>query len=337
MDYYSKLIISNDFNKLIVELQNSHINFNKDEISLPISFNVSDYDGNGNIKVLENENAINLVPELGYEYIRDGNRLISGYDESLISIPALEGIAFMFAHSLVILNAEKYIPIVKLSLNFYTRSRALISNSTLIKYAEDASVDSKKDYVRDKSDLLINFAHHDSIILIDGPLIGGQVSDSNIDLNRKLLKKGIIPVYIVKNSNSSLIVDNLYNGQYNSDFEFAFKTLKKGQRTSLYHYQDMYSKDKNKIFTYIKPYSNVSPIRLELHETTYKLYESELNNIFDSIYYLFLAQGNSSNPQPRIVAIAEAYAREVLRAIDVNDIIFKSGLIPTMNYTRFGW
>ncbi len=337
MDYYSKLIVSEDFNKLITELQSSHINFNTDEITTPSSFKTSDYNGNGNIKVLENENVINLNAELGYEYIQNNNHIISGYDESLISIPALEGNGYMFAHSLVILNPEKYIPIVKLSLNFYTKSRTLVTNSTLIKYAKDPSVKSKIDYVQDKSELLKNYTPPNSIIFIDGPLIGGQLSQLNINLNGDLLNKNIIPIFIVKNSDSSLIIDNLYKGQYNSDFEFAFKTLKKGQRTNLYMYQDAYSKNKNKIFTYIKPYDNVSPIRFELHEETYKFYKNQLNNIFNCIYYLLLSQGNSKNPQPKIVAIAEAYAREVLKTININDIIFKSGLVPTMNYTRFGW
>ena len=43
MDYYSKLIISEDFDKLIEELQHSNINFSKDESKSPISLNVSDY------------------------------------------------------------------------------------------------------------------------------------------------------------------------------------------------------------------------------------------------------------------------------------------------------
>ena len=47
MDYYSKLIISEDFNKLIEELQKSNINFSKDEITAPISINTPDYTGSG--------------------------------------------------------------------------------------------------------------------------------------------------------------------------------------------------------------------------------------------------------------------------------------------------
>ncbi len=337
MDYYSKLIISEDFNKLIEELQKSNINFSKDEITAPISINTPDYNGNGKIKVLEDKNIINLNPELGYEYIKNTNHIVSGYDESLISIPALEGNGYMFAHSLVTLKSEKYIPIVKLSLNFYTKSRTLVNNSNLIKYADDLSIQSKIDYVLDKIKLLEEYTIQNSIILIDGPLIGGQISEYNIKLNLNLLKKGVIPIFIVKNSDSSLIVDNLYEGQYNSDFEFAFKILKKGQRTSLYMYQDINSRNKNKIFTYIKPYEHVSPIRFEIHEETYKFYKNQLDNIFNCIYYLLLSQGNVNNPQPKIVAIAEEYAREVLKTINIDDIIFKSGLVPTMNYTRFGW
>ena len=337
MDYYSKLIISEDFDKLIEELQHSNINFSKDESKSPISLNVSDYYGNGVIKVLEKENVINLNPELGYKYIQTAKRIISAYDESLINIPALEGDGYMFAHSLVILNSEKYIPIVKLSLNFYTKSRILVDNSTMIKYADDSSIQSKIDYIQDRIELLINYTPSNSIILIDGPLIGGQISEDNIKLNLNLLKNGVIPIFVVKNSYSSLIVDNLYKGQYNSDFEFAFKTLKKGQRTSLYMYQDTNSKNKNKIFTYIKPYEQVSPIRFELHEETYKFYKNQLDNIFNCIDYFLLSQGDVNNPQPKIVAIAEAYAREVLKTINIDDIIFKSGLVPTMNYTRFGW
>lgn len=336
-DYYSQLILSEDFNNLIAELQNLNVNFDSKGITFPSRIESSDYQGTGKIKVIEDISAIDLNPMLGYEYIKNSNYIISGYDESLISIPALEGTGYIFAHALVILNSERYIPILKLSFNFYTKSKILIEKSNLIKYTENQSIQYKIDYMMTRNELIIKYNPSNSIILIDGPLLGGQESIHNIVLNSELLKKKVIPVFIVKNSYSSLLVDNLYEGKYNSDFEFAFKILKKGQRTGLYYYQDAYNSNNAKIFTYLKPYDNVSPIRLEVHEDTYKSYKDQLNKIFNIIYYLLISQGDVKNPQPKIVAIAEDYAREVLKAVNMDNIIFKSGLIPTINYTRFGW
>lgn len=54
------------------------------------------------------------------------------------------------------------------------------------------------------------------------------------------------------------------------------------------------------------------------------------------IYYLLLAQGNPKNPQIRPIAIAEAYARATLKLIDLNQLLRRFGLVPTINQERFG-
>ena len=55
------------------------------------------------------------------------------------------------------------------------------------------------------------------------------------------------------------------------------------------------------------------------------------------IYYLLLVQGYLQNPQIRPIAVAEKYARAILKMTDIDKLVRDSGLIPTMNQERFGW
>jgi hypothetical protein len=52
---------------------------------------------------------------------------------------------------------------------------------------------------------------------------------------------------------------------------------------------------------------------------------------------LLLVQGDFKNPQIRSISIAEKYARATLKLMNVNQIMKKSGIVPTMNQERFGW
>ena len=55
------------------------------------------------------------------------------------------------------------------------------------------------------------------------------------------------------------------------------------------------------------------------------------------IYYQILVQGNDNDPQVRLIAIAEKYARSTLKLVNIDKILKKVGIIPTANQKRFGW
>jgi len=54
----------------------------------------------------------------------------------------------------------------------------------------------------------------------------------------------------------------------------------------------------------------------------------------DLILYMLICQGNPKNAQIRPVAVAEMYAREIVRMINVKEIMRKSGVTSTMNEER---
>jgi hypothetical protein len=228
-------------------------------------------------------------------------------------------------------------PISYLSFYFYTRSKEITKNSSYIKYSLDHSADSNKDYAIDRSKFLYDYCIENSILFIDGPLIGGQMTSYTIESIERLQERSIIPLFIVKNSDSNLITDNILElrSKYNSDMHWSYRQLKVGQRTNLVMYVDEYNPKNAKIFCYMKAF-NLSPQRIEFHINTFKDYENQMNDFMDMIYYLFLVHGDKKNPQIRPIVIAEKYARCVLRMADTYSLIKASGLIPTMNQERFG-
>ena len=74
-----------------------------------------------------------------------------------------------------------------------------------------------------------------------------------------------------------------------------------------------------------------------MHDSVYARLHTELKEIMSAIYYLLLAQGDIRNPQPRPIAISEKYAKAALNVIDFESVIQRTGIKPTMNFTRFGW
>jgi len=333
---YGQLIIHPDFFNVIEDLKKARINI-KEEPFQPVPYEDMEAFAEGASNFEEEAIPKDLDPNFGYQKITSFERPLCAYDESMISVPALEGTGYFFSHALVVLSKNSYIPIVNLTFNFFTRSKKLANGKNKITYCEDISVKSKEEYIKQKTNLLEKYVPDDCILLLDGPLITGQISSRNIGLNSNLLLRDIIPIFLVKNSNSSIVVDSIneLKDKYNSDFEWAFKTLKTGQRGPLVYYEDKYNKNNAKYFTYIKVFNRYI-LRVEFHKETFRKYKNEINAVFDIIYYELLSQG-STNPQPKIVAVAETYARETLNMINVKNILFEIGVTPTMNYTRFGW
>lgn len=262
--------------------------------------------------------------------------VLSGYDESKLNYKSLEGEAFFTAHSMVILNEAEYIPVTYLSFYFYTRSEELAGvNPTFVESADPISA-SNYHYVEDRNRLIIGHVVPNSILFIDGPLIGGNISAYSISMVRELEKIGVIPIFFVKNSDSDMVINNIpeYRRRYNSDLHWSYQFLDKGQRTNFFSYMDQRNNNNAKVFCYIRPFSR-SPQRVEMHLETYQRNKKHLDDLMDLSYYLMLVHGNLRNPQIRPIAVAEQYAREMLRLTDSYNLIKHSGLIPTMNQLRF--
>jgi hypothetical protein len=141
----------------------------------------------------------------------------------------------------------------------------------------------------------------------------------------------------VKNSNSNLVTDNIraLTGKYNSDLHWAYHYLNPCQRTSFFTYRDKNNPDNAKVFCYIKIF-DVSPQRVEFHVDTFRRYEHRIPELMELISYLIVVQGTTVNPQVRPIAIAEAYARETLKLVDIHRLMREAGIVPTMNEARFG-
>ena len=334
----NKLILHSSFNDTIEDLHKVNIRLPENQSQVQLDFQSLIFPPSGQLVTpMEEISAIDLDPINGAKKAHD-DRTLAAYDESINKYSSLEGTAFLMSHSLVVMGQIDFIPLNLLTFYFYTRSEEITSKSRYIKYSIDPEMDSKKDYINDKIELLTNNSPSGSILLIDGPLIGGDVYTIMIHAVNKFLSKDILPVFFVKNSSSNLVTDNIPElyGKYNSDMHWAYKHLKKGQRTNFFKYEDQHNPENAKIFCYLKAF-NLSPQRVEFHIKTFLEYQDEMNAIMDLVYYLLLVQGDLKNPQARPIAIAEKYARETLQLIDINKLTYGSGLTPTMNQDRFGW
>jgi hypothetical protein len=303
-----------------------------------MDFNLYNYPSDGKLITNVEEIKIHtLNPNRGISLLKNG-LLVSSYDESVNKFAGLEGTAFLTSHSLTILYQEEYIPVSFLTFYFYTKSKYYSKNSEYIKFSTEHESDSKRDYVNDRNSFIAENVPKNSIILIDGPLIGGQMSSYTYRLNKALLDKNVIPIFFVKNSSSNLVVDNVreLNGRYNSDIHWAFETLRGGQRTNLFKYEDQTVRNNSKIFCYMKSF-DVSPQRIEFHTETFEKYKQNINDIFNLIHYLTLVQGDHKNPQVRTIYVAEKYARETLKLINLTNLMKGLGITSTMNQERFGW
>jgi hypothetical protein len=158
-----------------------------------------------------------------------------------------------------------------------------------------------------------------------------------LNLVADLHSKNVKPIFIVKNSDSNMVIDNNeeLKRKYNSDLHWSFKFLNVGQRSPLFYYKDESNHKNVKYFCYIKAF-DCGIQRIEIHPDTFNLIGKDLENTMDLIFYLYLSHGDLSNPQIRPIAIAEKYAREFLKVANSYNIMKHSGLVPSMNQERFG-
>lgn len=332
----NKIIFHPEFKDTMKELSNLKIKLPELGSDENWDFKLMLFPNSGNlVSSIDDIKPVKLNVENGYKWIKSEYPILA-YDESIQNFLALEGSAYLFSHTLVIHAEEDYIPSIYVSFYFFTRAKSILDKSKYILESDNPSVDSKAIYARERTDFICNIVPENSIILIDGPLIGGQISSITIDMNRRLLEKNVIPIFIVKNSTSNLVTQYIESLKdlYNSDMHWCYNALKKGERTSYFSYIDKYNRENGKIFCYLKPF-NVSPQRIEVHIQTFNKYHKYMNGLMDMIYYLIIAQGDLKNPQVRSIAIAEKFARESLRLFNFQLLMRKIGLKPTINESRF--
>lgn len=290
----------------------------------------------GKLTALDNQvRAYDLDATAGQHAAEDFT--LCAYDESWLKFDALEGTAYFTTHALVVVAESDYLPVVLATFNFYTRSKALTERSEFIKYSGEVDVDYHRDYLRDKVAFLVEHVPPKCLLLIDGPLLAGDLFTIMVDGNSRLLEKEVLPVFFVKNSFSNIVTENIeeLRGRFNSDMHWLNGLLRAGQRSSFFSYQDLHNDRNSKVFAYLKSL-DVSPQRVEFHADTFKKYETSIPQVMDLIYYLMLAQGSFKNPQARPIAVAEAYARKLLQYVDIEKQFKRARITPTMNQTRFG-
>lgn len=285
------------------------------------------------VEQLEDKMTHTLDIRKGMEFSKNGIT-IAAYDESTQRYSAMEGRAIFTAHAIVIPRFDDYAAITYLTAYFYTKSEEIgkIAGFTTIK---DGNIEPKYDKLVDEIYLMQEIPP-DTVLFIDGPLIAGDVYTTMISEHKKFKEKNIIPVFFVKNSNSNLILDytDITKNRYNSDMHWASSILKAGQRTSFFRYTDAVNERNTKVFCYLKFFKGNSPVRVEFFTDVYLAYSQLIDNLMDLILYMLICQGNPKNAQIRPVAVAEMYAREIVRMINVKEIMRKSGVTSTMNEER---
>ena len=287
----------------------------------------------GQVKVLEGDGQIKKY-KLKLQQPKT-KRNILAYDESIQKFNMLQGSLVFTSHTLVEADTNDYDYSCQLTAYFATRA-ADYKDMEIAIVSDTPEEEVKKRYLEDRFEFLLTNVPKNSILFVDGPLIGAQSSSKNIELVKQLMEEDVIPIFYVKNSYSSLVIDNVsgnYKSKYNTDLDFANKFLEIGERTSYFLYQDRINKRNNKVFAYVKCYNKL-PQRFEIHYDTFKKYEQEIDEIAMMVNYYSILQGDINNPQIRPIAVAERFARESLNYFSPNQLILITGLDETMNVMR---
>jgi hypothetical protein len=332
---YGKIIIHPDFynttkaiekNKFSMLLTSNPTDFDFDPFTYPSGTNLLTKIEDTDLKILNIQNGQKMVSKF---------TTIVGYDESMYIFQGLEGSSCLTTHCLALHGMDEFKPVVLGTYYFYTRSQKYSKVDMVLRCTPKIEEEMKKDYTNDRLNFLLEYVPNDSLVFIDGPLIGGNLSYATRDLNNRLLDKGAIPVFFVKNSNSNLVTDNDDNlkNKYNSDMDWAHKNFKMGERSPFFKYVDQKNKENGKIFAYFRT-SDLTVQRIEFDINTFEKYRSIINDVVDLSFYLLNVNGNDKNPQIRTIAIAEKYAREVLKYLK-NSELRMFNFTPTMNGIRF--
>ena len=268
---------------------------------------------------------------------------ICAYDESIMKIHSLKGIAYFTCHCIIQMQEKDFDPICSLTANYFTRAKKIANTSDVFHYVkvddEIESVESvyKVYYHNERAALMLKNIPDHSILIIDGPLIGSQLTSRTKTLAKELLERDIITIFVVKNSDSLMLVGSLKDsGKYNSDLDWAEEKLEPGSRSSFIKYKDQ-SGGHSEIFCYLKSFNNVSPLRISfMQEILLDKGDDLINSLMDLIYYLVIDQGTPKDPQLRLISVAEMFAKDIIKVANPYGKMQSIGLVPTVNQNRWG-
>jgi hypothetical protein len=300
-----------------------------------ISFQPQDFYSNAKLVALEEiNNAYRLNPN-SRSILSEWN--IYAYDESTQKYSALEGEIF-FCSSAIVKLEDRYsfnLSVLPYFLTSMTKFKDQTNED--IRFTENIAEAENLIMINSKIDSILGSVEPHSIVLIDGPLIGGNASSHYEKMDEELRKRDCIPLYFVKNSDSRLVLDSSKElcKEFNSDFHWSACTLQTGSRSAFFQYTDQHVKNHTKVFTYVKALYGF-PERVEMHTQTYYKYREKIDEVMNLLAYFYIVQGDRSNPQVRPIAIAEKYAREGIRVLNIPALLSRLGFKPTINQVRFG-
>ncbi|MCD8421599.1 DNA double-strand break repair nuclease NurA [Tenacibaculum finnmarkense genomovar ulcerans] len=289
---------------------------------------------------ISSDSDIRIIP--GYKGISKVNEanlkpptILSAYDESILELISLEGKVRCIAHCAVIQTEKEYIPAAYVTLKFYTKSNLISAKSTEfsdIIIGNDINSELTKEYIKEREFFLSKAAPSNSLMFIDGPMFSGAATSGNFILINDLLSKKCRPIFFVKNSESTIITERFdFAKGYNSDLHWAYSNLKEKEISPVFAYTS--KEGRSKAMCFMKIYNNRGPVRIEF---PLKAFEEGWygDDVFDQIYYQFLANGSANNMQTRIIQISEIYAREILKSTNIYKDIERMGLTKSMNEER---
>lgn len=294
-----------------------------------------DYYLNATMTALEDVNGSYHFEPSVHKFLDDWN--VYAYDESVQSFHALEGELLFFSSSTIKID-QSYSFNLTVTPYFLTGMKKFRDQQNEdIRFSENILEERNRIMVTSKVDSILNSVEPRSIVLIDGPLLGGNVSAYTEKMDACLRKRDCIPLYFVKNSDSRLIVDSneKLSTEFNSDFHWSACTLPVQSRSALFRYTEENVSRHSKVFTYVKALYGF-PERIEMHPQTYQRYRTLIPELMDFLGYLYILQGERLNPQVRPIAIAEKYAREGIRVLNIPTLLSRLGFKPTINQVRFG-
>lgn len=332
---FNKLFIHPEFHKTLEDLNKIGVRNQEINNNIPVLSDLITTSGSHHVKAIEEMGVHDLDPKS--KIIPETWTSIVAYDESIDNYLCLEGTSYFTSHCITMMGVEEYLASVYLTFYFYTKSSEIASRSKVVRLSVDPTMDSQKDYILDRISFLTENVPDNSILLIDGPIIAGDVYTYFIQAIERFHVKNILPVFFVKNSSSNLVTNYIpeLKGKYNSDLHWAYNTLPSGARTNYFYYSDLNNSKNSKVFCYLKAL-NLSPQRVEVHSETFRLYRSVMDELMNYVYYLILVQGNKKNPQIRPIAVSEMYARDSLKLVNIQKALSQIGIIPTINQSRFG-
>jgi len=335
------LIVSN-YHQMFDDLKKNNIKFKGEPLEPDIAENIRN-SKDSKINILEEDINYSLNIKNGEEFFNSYFSNICAYDESIMKIPSLKGTAYFTCHCIIQIQEGDFDPICSLTANYFTRAKDIANTSDIFHYIkvedEIESVESvyKVYYHNERADLLLNNIPDHSILIIDGSLVGSQLTSRTKAMAKNLLERDIITIFVVKNSDSLMLVSDLKDsGKYNSDLDWAEEKLDSGCRSSFIKYKDLKG-GHSEIFCYLKSFNNVSPLRISFLEEILTGKGNDLvNSLMDLIYYLVIDQGTPKDPQLRLISVAEMFAKDILKVANPYGKMQSIGLVPTVNQSRWG-